>query len=102
MKSKKIICFGEVLWDHFPDGKKLGGAPFNVTNSLKNFGADVNFISRVGDDNLGNEILKQMQNNQISTNYIQIDSNHQTGKVEVSLDSSGSAKYDIILSLIHI
>ena len=55
MKSKKIICFGEVLWDHFPDGKKLGGAPFNVTNSLKNFGADVDFISRVGDDNLGNE-----------------------------------------------
>ena len=96
MKSKKIICFGEVLWDHFPDGKKLGGAPFNVTNSLKNFGADVDFISRVGDDNLGNEILKQMQNNQISTNYIQIDPNHQTGKVEVSLDSSGSAKYDII------
>ena len=62
MESKKIICFGEVLWDHFPDGKKLGGAPFNVTNSLKNFGADVDFISRVGDDDLGNEILKLMQN----------------------------------------
>ena len=66
MESKKIICFGEVLWDHFPDGKKLGGAPFNVTNSLKNFGADVDFISRVGDDNLGNEILKQMQNTQLT------------------------------------
>ena len=94
--SKKIICFGEVLWDHFPDGKKLGGAPFNVTNSLKNFGADVDFISRVGDDDLGNEILKLMQNNNISTDYIQVDPYHVTGNVEVSLDSSGSAKYNII------
>ena len=94
--SKKIICFGEVLWDHFPDGKKLGGAPFNVTNSLKNFGADVDFISRVGDDDLGNELLKLMQNNNISTDYIQVDPYHETGKVEVSLDSSGSAKYNVI------
>ncbi len=96
MGSKKIICFGEVLWDHFPDGKKLGGAPFNVTNSLKNFGADVDFISRVGDDDLGNEILKLMQNNNICTDYIQVDPYHVTGKVAVSLDSSGSAKYNII------
>ena len=37
-----------------------------------------------------------MQNNNISTDYIQVDPYHETGKVEVSLDSSGSAKYNII------
>jgi len=32
---KKIICFGEVLWDTFEDGKKAGGAPMNVAMHLK-------------------------------------------------------------------
>ena len=26
----KVTCFGEVLWDDFPTGKVLGGAPLNV------------------------------------------------------------------------
>ncbi len=29
--SSQLCIFGEVLLDHFPDGKRvLGGAPFNV------------------------------------------------------------------------
>ena len=60
MKSQKIICFGEILWDLFPDGKKLGGAPFNVASSLKNLGADVEFISRIGNDSLGKELLMEV------------------------------------------
>lgn len=31
---KEVICFGEVLWDVFPDGKKPGGAPMNVAYHL--------------------------------------------------------------------
>ena len=33
--SKKVICFGEVLWDIFPEGEKIGGAPLNVALRLK-------------------------------------------------------------------
>ena len=49
MEGDKIVCFGEILWDFFQSEKKLGGAPYNVANSLKRLGADVNLISRVGD-----------------------------------------------------
>ena len=73
MKSNKIICFGEILWDIFEDGKKLGGAPFNVTNSLKDLGADVEFISRIGKDFLGNEILKELKSRGVSTIFLQED-----------------------------
>jgi fructokinase len=95
MKSNKIICFGEILWDIFEDGKKLGGAPFNVTNSLKDLGADVEFISRIGKDFLGNEILKELKSRGVSTIFLQEDPIYPTGKVTVDIDSDGSAKYDI-------
>jgi fructokinase len=95
MKSNKIICFGEILWDIFEDGKKLGGAPFNVTNSLKDLGADVEFISRIGKDFLGNEILKELKSRGVSTIFLQEDPIHPTGKVTVDIDSNGSAKYEI-------
>ena len=52
MNSKVICCFGEILWDLFPDGKKLGGAPFNVASSLKDLGAEVYFLSSIGNDTL--------------------------------------------------
>ena len=32
----KISSFGEVLWDDFPGGKALGGAPLNVLVRLAN------------------------------------------------------------------
>ena len=95
MKSNKIICFGEILWDIFEDGKKLGGAPFNVTSSLKDLGADVEFISRIGKDFLGNEILKELKSRGVSTIFLQEDPIYPTGKVTVSIDSDGSAKYEI-------
>jgi fructokinase len=95
MKSNKIICFGEILWDIFEDGKKLGGAPFNVTNSLKDLGADVEFISRIGKDFLGNEILKELKSRGVSTIFLQEDPIYPTGKVTVDIDSNGSAKYEI-------
>ena len=63
----------------FQSEKKLGEAPYNVANSLKRLGADVNLISRVGDDQLGKEILKKLHLNNIDSHSIQIDKNYKTG-----------------------
>ena len=95
MKSKKIVCFGEILWDLFPNGKRLGGAPYNVANSLKSLGADVYLISRFGKDTLGDKLLEQVKIKGVPTDYLQIDPTYETGKVIVSLDSKGSAQYEI-------
>lgn len=51
--------FGEVLFDHFPDGSRvLGGAPFNVAWHTQAFGLAPCFISRIGNDPAGYEITK--------------------------------------------
>lgn len=95
MKSQKIICFGEILWDLFPEGKKLGGAPFNVASSLHDLGAHVGFISRIGQDKLGDELLQQVKKKGINTDHIQTDAKHETGKVLIRLNEKGSAEYEI-------
>ena len=51
MKKLKVVCFGEVLWDVFPNHKKIGGAPLNVALRLHSFGADAAVISRIGKTN---------------------------------------------------
>ena len=95
MNSTTIICFGEILWDLFPSGKMLVGAPFNVASSIKGLGGDVEFISRVGDDELGKDIRSEVLRQGISIELLQSDPLHETGKVIVTLDDNGSAQYEI-------
>ena len=45
-----VVIFGEVLFDDFPDGAVLGGAPFNVAWHLQAFGLHPVVISRTGND----------------------------------------------------
>ena len=92
---KKILCFGEVLWDVYPDKIEIGGAPFNVYHRLHSFGLDVNFISSVGKDKLGNNVINYFQKNNLSTNFLNVDKNYQTGQVLITL-KSGEPDYDIL------
>ncbi|MCK9397903.1 MAG: PfkB family carbohydrate kinase, partial [Methylobacter sp.] len=62
MSNNRITIFGEVLFDHFPDDScVLGGAPFNVAWHLQAFGREPFFISRVGQDRLGDSIRSAMR-----------------------------------------
>ena len=95
-RIKKIVCFGEVLWDVFPTYQKIGGAPLNVGLRLASFGNQVTMISRIGEDALGDELLDYISKNGLDTTHIQKDSELGTGIVDVSLDPSGSASYEIM------
>ncbi len=91
----KIVCFGEILWDLFPNGKKIGGAPLNVALSLHQLGAEVLFISRIGTDHLGEEILNEVKKYGLSELGLQRDQNFPTGTVSVNLNNAGVAHYSI-------
>ena len=85
MNKPRIAVFGEVLFDHFPDGTQiLGGAPFNVAWHLQALKQNVQFISRVGDDAQGQSILSAMQAWGMDTRQVQIDKEYATGSVVVS------------------
>ncbi|MDX2505155.1 MAG: carbohydrate kinase [Gammaproteobacteria bacterium] len=90
------VIFGEVLFDQFPDGKRvLGGAPFNVAWHLQAFGLSPLFISRVGDDPGGRQIRQQMLDWRMNTAALQLDSEHPTGLVDISFDN-GEPHYEIV------
>jgi len=90
-----FTCFGEVLWDVFPDHEKIGGAPLNVALRLKSFDDNVAMISAVGKDSLGKKLISFLYENKLTTEFIQVKEEHETGKVNVTLDSKGSASYEI-------
>jgi sucrose-phosphate synthase len=93
----RVVVFGEVLFDHFPDGSKvLGGAPFNVAWHLCGFGADPLVVSAVGDDLDGHEILHRMTGWGISTMAVGRDPAHTTGRVDVAI-REGQPSFEIPL-----
>lgn len=94
--NKKLVCFGEVLWDVLPTGKIAGGAPMNVSIRLQSLGVDTKMISKIGNDALGEELLTIIKEKNVDTSLIQIDDNLSTGEVLVTLDAKGSASYDIV------
>jgi fructokinase len=92
----RLCIFGEVLFDHFPDGQRvLGGAPFNVAWNLQALGQPVDFISRVGDDAEGKAVREAMRSWGMDTAGLQTDPEHPTGRVSVSLEG-GEPSYEIV------
>ena len=77
--SFRLIGIGEVLWDHLPGGKQLGGAPANFAYHANALGANAALISRVGNDFLGREALSRLAHLDMDTKAVQVDSAAQTG-----------------------
>ena len=94
-ESLNAICFGEILWDVFPDGKALGGAPLNLCLRMKSLGVTMQMISKLGQDALAEETREVLKTFELDQNLIQEDLKLETGQVEVALDASGSASYTI-------
>lgn len=88
-----ILVIGEILFDVFENEKRLGGAPFNFACHLKNLGFPVRYISRIGNDTQGKEILNILQRHDFNINDIQMDERHDTGTVTVRLSSSGNPTF---------
>ena len=89
----RVFAIGEVLWDMLPTGKKVGGAPGNFAYHCRKLGAEADMISRVGNDELGHELLAFYQSVGLSTEYLVVDEKYPTGAVDVELASDGQPQY---------
>ena len=94
-QNGRVVLFGEVLADIFPDRAVLGGAPFNVARHLKAFGRNPVLLSRVGNDDLGKDVLGTMAQDGMETGGIQFDMHRPTGQVKVHLEN-GSHRFEIL------
>jgi fructokinase len=91
----RVVGIGEILWDLLPSGKQLGGAPANFACHAHAIGAESCLISRVGDDDLGREVLQRLADLGMPTETIGIDPERPTGTVAVELSDDGQPKFTI-------
>ena len=109
-----IVGLGEALFDLLPSGKALGGATLNVACHVQQLlgGAEERLhldpeeegegiggqgvvASRVGSDELGDEIVASLAARGMTTEFVARDLNYPTGTVRVELDE-GQPTYEIV------
>ena len=113
-RALAVVAIGEVLWDIILPSRPpsvppnfggeggggagevhLGGAPFNFAAHCHHLGACSAIVSRVGRDELGDEILARAQELGVDTSLLQHDAEHPTGQVRVTLHANGKPEFDI-------
>ncbi len=93
--TPQVLAFGELLWDCFPNGKVLGGAPANFAYRLQSLQVETRVVSRVGSDELGSVALAELKRGGVDVSQVQVDTAFPTGTVAITLSSSGDASYVI-------
>lgn len=95
MKVPIVVSIGEILWDIYPDKKRMGGAPFNFIYHIWKILGKANFISSVGNDTLGMEIKQYLTAIGFDHQHIKIDNAHPTGFVNVRIDENKNPVFTI-------
>ena len=80
-----IVCFGEILWDMLPTGRRPAGAAFDLALQLHQLGQPVQLVSRVGDDELGRELLAFSARQGLENTLVQQSKTHLTGVVKTTV-----------------
>ena len=91
---KRIGGFGEALWDVFPEGRKIGGAPANFAYHVAQWGLDSCAVSAIGNDELGDDIVRKFDENGLKYRLERVD--FPTGTVQVTLDENKVPSYNIM------
>jgi fructokinase len=90
-----VIGLGEILWDVLPTGRRLGGAPANFAYHARLLGAEAAVASSVGRDELGGELLQELDRLGLRRNLVSIDATRPTGLVTVAIGPRGEPDYII-------
>jgi fructokinase len=94
-RKSRVVGIGEILWDLFPQGKILGGAPANFVYHSHALDTEGVLISAVGNDLYGREILEEIKERGIANEFLQLKFYSPTGSVNVKIDENGKPTYII-------
>jgi fructokinase len=88
----RIVSIGELLWDMFPRGAEIGGAPSNFAYQASALGNEGIVVSAVGNDEPGKAILDRFRAISLTTDYITLDDEHPTGILKATLHTISTNK----------
>ena len=92
----KLLSLGEIIWDIYPEGKALGGAPLNFAVHSALLGCDVSMLSAVGKDALADEAIAAIRDFGVNTDLVAEVSDKPTGQCLVTVDGNGVPSYDLL------
>ena len=95
-QTVQMIGLGELLWDCFPHGRLPGGAPANVAFHAQQLGLTAAVATRVGVEELGDELCHFLRSRGLSTQLVQRDPKHHTGTVTIWPTSKISTGYTFL------
>ena len=93
MENGYVVGLGEILFDVFPTGSQLGGAPANFAYHAAQHGLHSVTVSAIGKDSLGEKALHLLQEKNLEHELPIV--NFPTGSVQVTLDQEGVPSYEI-------
>lgn len=97
----KLISVGEIIWDIYPDGAVIGGAPLNFCAHLSHLGDTAYLFSAVsGTDRYGKGAMEELARHGVRTDLIQ-KNDRPTGSCLVTLDGYGVPCYEIAADCAH-
>ncbi|HEX7956940.1 MAG TPA: carbohydrate kinase [Pyrinomonadaceae bacterium] len=94
-ETPEVVGLGELIWDVFPEGRRLGGAPSNFAYVSRLLGAEAAVATRVGRDPFGAEAVERLRRAGVSTRFVQTDAEHPTGTVRVTVGEGGEPRFEV-------
>lgn len=96
----KILSFGEIIWDVYPDSAVIGGAPMNFAAHCTKCGAEGYILSAVGNDKLGDDALSELSRLGVNTSLVSRN-DYPTGRCNVTLDENRIPTYSLVSNVAY-
>ena len=93
--KRKIVAFGEIVWDMLPAGRQIGGAPLNFAFFSNTLDTRSYVISAIGKDKLGDDTLEVLKPAGVDLTYVQRNE-YPTSRVLIEVDEQGCPEYEIV------
>ena len=91
----KLLSFGEIIWDVFPDAAHIGGAPLNFAAHAAMQGVDSYVLSGIGHDELGHRAIEEIATLGVNTSLVSV-CDRPTGQCIVTLDENAVPSYNVL------
>ena len=92
----KLLSFGAIVWDIIEGVPYIGGAPFNLAAHAVRCGLPSYMLTNLGKDEFGGRSLEEIKRLGVERSYVQIDPEHPTPTVKVTLSETGQPTYEIM------